>query len=272
MSEFAVLGDPISHSLSPAIFGLLFDKRGLTGMHYSAIQVAADKFSEQVDRIRTGTLSGASVTAPHKERARAAADEKSDDAKAIGAANCLVHKAGKVFASNTDVEGLRAALERHGIRLGGRRVLILGAGGAARAAAHLSKREGAATVTVANRTPAKAEAMLKDLGLGWGRVYPLDGRGLDAAEVIIQATSAGLPGTEPLPLEPFKFRRGQTVLDMIYRPLQTPLLAKAKADGARTVDGLWMLMFQAMEQFKQFGHGDPKELEAPLRAHLETLL
>jgi shikimate dehydrogenase len=166
----------------------------------------------------------------------------------VGAANTLVLRGVRLCAHNTDGVGLLRALGQQGVTLHGARVLVLGAGGAARAAVQAARAVGAASVFVSNRTPARAESVADALG---AVAVPLANvpRLLEDVEVLVQATAAGLsrPGETALPQGCVLHPR-LTVLDMVYQPLQTHLLKASRAAGARTVDGLWMLIHQALEQ------------------------
>jgi shikimate dehydrogenase len=187
----------------------------------------------------------------------------------VGAANTLVLQAGRLQAHTTDGVGILRALGRHGVRLDGARVLVLGAGGAARAAVQAARTAGAKSVLVSNRTPERAERLALALGataIPRGELPRL----LADVDVLLQASAAGLlrPNESALPrgcvLHP-----GLTVLDMVYQPLQTQLLTEARSAGARTVDGLWMLVYQALEQCRLWTALDaPPEVAAALHEEL----
>lgn len=293
---YAVIGDPIEHSLSPRLFAWLFGELGIDA-HYTALRVPPAALAEAIGRVRRGLLAGVSVTIPHKEAVLPLLDDVHPAARRIGAVNAVVRDAaGRVRGHNTDAPGFRLALEQQGRTAGGARVLLLGAGGAARAAAYALVGAGAKSVTIANRTPARAVSLALELveaggahpeadlrrrwdageraprrpdlpapaspadladpaGKPFVTAVPLDARALAAplahADVVVNATSVGLsaPAADPLPAG-LRLESRQVVLDMVYRPLETALLARARAAGAVPVDGLWMLAFQALEALR----------------------
>jgi shikimate dehydrogenase len=271
MSRFAVIGDPVAHSASPRLFQWLVAQLDLA-LTYEAKRVSAADLPEVIAHLRAGRWSGLSVTLPHKRAALEAADVRDPTALEVGAANCLVRASdGHLTAHNTDLEGVLRALKHQGVSLGGARVLILGAGGGARAAAAAARRSKARLLVLANRTADKAQTVAKAFG---GRAAPLTGEALapilSETDILVQATSAGLeaPGETALPpgcvLHP-----GLVVMDMVYRPLWTRTLREARAAGARVVDGLWVLVYQALAQLRLWTgiEAAPETAEA-LHAHL----
>lgn len=257
MNRLAVLGHPVGHSRSPAMHGAAFEALGLTGeWSYEAIDVAPEGFEARVRRMAGEGFAGANVTVPHKHAALALAGAPSEVAKEIGAANTLVFLGEEIGAHNTDADGFLASLPGSPA---GRRALVLGAGGAARAVVWALEREGAETA-VWNRTPERAERLCAELG---GSVVKAFGEALAAAgsrgekvpalsdqsayDLIVNTSAAGLEGEDPfaaLPLVAEGFAPGQTVVDMVYGEAPSPLLAAAMAAGAQTVDGLEILVQQ----------------------------
>lgn len=243
-----VAGQPIAHSLSPLLHGAWIAAAGLDA-DYRAFGPADEAgFAALVAEGRAGGLRGLNVTAPFKEQALAVADEVSDTARLCGSANLLVFEGGRVLADSTDGAGLMAALgeQAPGLDVADRPVLILGAGGAARAAAAALKAAGA-EVGVLNRTPARAEALAADLGV---RVA---GPGaLAEAVLVVNALSV------PPEIDVGALRADVVLMDMTYRPLLTPLLAAGRERGLGTVDGLAMLIGQARPSFRAlFGMESP---------------
>jgi len=312
-NTYAVIGDPVEHSLSPRIFALLFAELGIDA-HYTAMRVTDPELPEAVARVRRGLLSGLSITLPHKETVLPLLDDVHPQAARIGAANCVVRTpAGSIQGHNTDLAGFRQALEEAGERLAAARVVLLGAGGAARAAAFAAVSAGAKSVAIANRSPERALRLgleLVQTGLAWPEgelrrhweagerapmragmlplgdlaggpsgksfvsVLPLDAQSLAQAlghaEIVVNATSVGLrdPSADPLP-PGCALHAGLTVLDMVYRPLETALLRRAAAAGATCVDGLWMLVYQALEQLRLWtGHAPPADIGKRLHDRL----
>lgn len=250
--RYAVIGEPIAHSASPRMFEWLADRLGLP-LTYEAVRVPPEGLAGFLEEARAGRWDGVSVTLPHKQNALVLADRSDPRAARTGAANCLVRGTdGRLVAHNTDVEGLARALAHHAVPLGGARVLLLGSGGAARAAAAAAREAGVRRLWIANRGPTRA----LDLASGFdGEALPLTAEALapvlPGVDLVLQATSVGLdaPGDSPLPPGCVLHDR-LTVMDMVYRPLRTRLLREAQAAGARTVDGLWMLVFQGLAQLR----------------------
>lgn len=239
MKRLAVLGHPVAHSRSPAMHTAALAELGLAGeWSYSAIDVAPDEFEARVRAMTRDGFVGANVTVPHKGAALALADSLSETAREIGAANTLSFDGEEIRAENTDAQGLLDALPES---VAGKRALVLGAGGAARAAVWVLAREGA-EVAVWNRTALRAEHLCEELG-GAATETPDQ----DDFELIVNTTAAGLRGEDPfveLPLEAATFRPGQTVVDLVYGELPSRLLAAAETSGARVVDGIEILVRQ----------------------------
>jgi len=212
---------------------------GLAGeWSYAAIEVAPDEFERRVREMPGEGFVGANVTVPHKGAALALADSLSETAREIGAANTLSFEAGEVRADNTDAQGLLDALPAP---VAGKRALVLGAGGAARAAVWALVRE-EAEVDVWNRTPLRAEHLCAELGGA-----PVAAPEQDAYGLIVNTSAAGLGGEDPfaeLPLEPSGFASGQIVVDLVYGDRPSQLLAAAEAAEAVTVDGIEVLVRQ----------------------------
>jgi shikimate dehydrogenase len=239
-----VIGDPVAHSLSPRLHNAAFDALGLDWVSV-AFTVRAGDTAAALTGMRALGLAGLSVTMPHKEQAFAAVDDTSEVARRLGAVNCVSWHEGTLVGDSTDGEGLLAALARGaGFDPRAKRCLVIGAGGAARAVILALAEAGATEVVVVNRTAARAEIAAALAGEA-GRV----GSGADvaAAELIVQATPVGMTGGggDDLPLDPDALHAGQVVADLVYYPLETPLLAAAKTRGAVTAGGLGMLVHQA---------------------------
>jgi shikimate dehydrogenase len=239
MPRLAVIGFPVGHSRSPAMQNAALAELGLgEEWHYEAIEVAPDRFEERVRAMPREGFVGANVTVPHKSAALALADELSETAREIGAANTLSFEDGEVRADNTDAEGFLRALSGSP---DGVRALVLGAGGAARAVVWALLREGA-DVSVWNRTGLRSRDLCEELG-GEAVTTPRQ----EDHELIVNTTAVGLGGEDPfaeLPLTAADFAEGQTVVDMVYGSEPTSLLRAAEAAGAATVDGLEILVQQ----------------------------
>ena len=259
MPRLAVLGHPVSHSRSPAIQNAALGALELWDWSYEAIDVAPDGFAAKVGEMAAVDFVGVNVTVPHKEAALALADEASEASQQIGAANTLVFAAGGIEAHNTDADGLLASLPDSPR---GRRALVLGAGGAARAVLWALLWEGA-KVKVWNRTPERAAAICAQLG-GEPVAEPEQGE----YELIVNTSAAGLDGEDPfahLPLERDRFDEAQTIVDMVYGERRSPLLVAAEKAGAATVDGLEILVQQGARSFEIWTGKEP-DLDVMRRA------
>ena len=241
----AVIGDPVRHSLSPAIFNAAFRELAMDWV-FVALPVAAGHGGAAVEAMRTLGIAGLSVTMPHKEAVAKAVDDLTPAAARLGAANSVFWRDGRLIADSTDGPGLLAALAADaGFDPAGRTCVVVGAGGAARAAV-FALADAGADVVVVGRTPSRVEAAA---ALG-GRVGTAEGD-IPGAALVVNATPVGM--TEPgLPVDPVLLHEGQLVVDMIYRPAVTPLISAARERGARAMNGLSMLVHQAAIQFENW--------------------
>lgn len=246
MTRCGVLGWPVRHSRSPAMHEAGYAALGLDGWSYQLLPVPPELFDETVRSLEGAGFTGANVTIPHKEAALALADETTDRARAIGAANTLTFSGGRIHADNTDAPGIVDALP---LDPSGARVLVLGAGGTARAAVWALRDAGAADVAVWNRTRARAERLTADL----------NGRVVDAAEpadLLVNTTSVGLHGGddpfEQLPLAAADLSRYRCLVDLAYGSSPTGLSAAARAAGLQVVDGLEILVRQGARSFERW--------------------
>jgi shikimate dehydrogenase len=268
-----VVGNPVAHSMSPVLHNAWLAAAGIDGV-YVALAVAQDRFAGFVEGLRGGSLAGLNVTLPFKGEALACADEASNRARRAEAANVLVFRPdGAIVADNTDGVGLLGAfaVQAPGFDPQAGPVAILGAGGGAQGAIAAFLEAGCPQVRIVNRTRERAEVLAERMGeavLAFGLE--------DAAEAfagvtaVINATSAGLGGASldvPLAATP----KGCVVMDMTYKPLITPFLAEARGLGRPTVDGLEMLVRQAIPSFEAFfGQAPPAEVDVRALA-LKTL-
>lgn len=260
MNRLAVLGQPVSHSRSPAMHNAALAAMGLAGeWRYEAIDVDPAGFEPLVAAMPAEGFRGANVTVPHKGAALAVADELSEVVREIGAANTITFEERGIRADNTDAPGLLAAIGGRPLR--GRRALVLGAGGAGRAAVWALCREGA-RLEVWNRTPLRAEHLCAEVG--GSTVEDPDIAGYD---IVVNTTAVGLRGEDPfaeLPLSPEALHAGQLVLDMVYGEEPTALLRAAGEAGAETVDGIEVLVQQgALSMRAWVGREPPLD---PMRA------
>ncbi len=251
--RFALFGDPVAQSLSPLMHGAAYAKMGLAAA-YTAYRVkdAADV----VRRIRGGGIRGASITIPFKETVTALLDEVDASASAIGAVNTISNRGGRLVGYNTDSPGLARDLEEWiGVR--GKTFVILGAGGAARAAVFAIIRKGGEAVVV-NRTVEKARALAGSFGCRWGLLAEIDRL---EADCLINTTPIGMfPDMDRSPLEQKFLARFPHVMDMIYNPVKTRLLKEAEAAGCAIRSGVGMFVHQGAEQIRLWtGMEPPRE-------------
>ncbi|WP_419920519.1 shikimate dehydrogenase [Candidatus Poriferisodalis sp.] len=260
-----VIGDPVQHSLSPALHNAAFEHLGLDWV-YTAFGVPAGQGADAVAAMRVLGIEGLSVTMPHKDDVAAACDELSLAAALLGAVNCVRRDGGRLIGENTDGAGFVNSLQAQaGMSPAGLDALVLGAGGAGRAVI-AALAAGGASVTVANRSPAAAEraaAIGTSAAGGGGAVVVGTAAAAGSADLVVNATSLGMSAGDPLPLEASLLTEGQVVVDLIYQPERTPLLEAAAAAGATTLNGVGMLLFQAAEQFRMWtGHEAPVDVMA----------
>ncbi len=240
---FAVIGNPVRHSLSPAMMNAAFKALGLPAV-YLAVEV--DGLDDALDAFAKMGFRGLSVTIPHKEDAFRLAGEVDETASAIGAVNTLRWGGSCWEGRNTDCVGMVRALEAVD-SLEGRRAVVIGAGGAARAVVYGLGRKGA-MVTVSNRTTSRGEALAEAFGADF---VPLDELGRRDFDVVVQCTSVGLAGNAAGALVPESFfHPGMVVMDIVYRPVWTLFLLSAKSAGCKVVSGLDMLLYQGAAQLE----------------------
>ena len=238
-----VIGDPVTHSLSPTLHNAAYAALGLDWVSVP-FPVSAGKGSEAVAAMRTLGLVGLSVTTPHKDAVAQTADSVSDAVAALGAANCLVASAdGRVRAENTDGDGfLGGLLEDADTTVREKTVVVLGAGGAARAISVACADAGAAGVLVVNRTVQRAEVCA---GLAGSVGVVAQQADIPSADIVVNATTVGMAPDSAMPCDPALLHRGQIVVDIVYNPSETVWLAAARASGIRSYNGLSMLVHQA---------------------------
>lgn len=245
-----VIGSPVRHSLSPALHNAAFHQLGLDWV-YAAFEVAPGAAPEALSAMRALGLGGLSVTMPHKESVARAVDSLDPAAAALGSVNTVVaEQGGSLRGYSTDGAGFVASLVARGVDVADRVVCVLGAGAASRSIVDALSRAGVAQVVVINRTAARAEAAATLAG-DRGVVGDVgDQRG---ADILVNTTSVGMDSDES-PCDLSLLRAGQVVADIVYHPRETVLLRAARAAGAKTVEGLGMLVHQAALQ-QQLWHG-----------------
>jgi shikimate dehydrogenase len=251
-----IAGWPVTYSRSPRLHGFWLRRHGIDGT-YIPLPIRPGEFSVAMRGLLAAGFAGANVTIPHKIAAFDICDSVDDTARRAGAVNTLVFNDGKVVGSNTDGYGFVANLRSNGVNAAAGPALLLGAGGSARAVA-AALQDAGAIVTVANRTRARAEALAHDLPglhvIDWNaRVAALADHAL-----AVNTTPLGMVGHQPLDLDLSSAPRILTVADNVYVPRETPLLAAARACGLRTIEGLGMLLHQAVPGFHAWFGVEPQ--------------
>jgi shikimate dehydrogenase len=265
-----LLAYPAGHSISPAFQQAALDHCGLDA-RYAALSTAPDALGDAVDMLRTEQYLGANVTIPHKVAVRRHLDALDPWAETLGAVNTIVKQGDRLIGHNTDAYGLlRALREQANFEPRGRSVLLLGAGGAARAAAFGLCREGVASLTIANRTLERAVDLVMALRKA-GPVLTATSMAVDeiaeaveGADLVVNATSVGMShggAAGESPIDVGLLRPGTIVFDMVYTPMESPLIEGARSVGAVGVSGLWMLIYQGAAAFELWtGQDAPVEV------------
>ena len=254
----AIIGDPVAQSLSPAMHSAVFRQRKLD-WGYVAMEVREDALNEVLQTLGDKGIKALSVTMPHKEAVFEMLNNASnglgnvdESAKSARSVNTISVTDGRLIGSNTDGDGCCNAIEQAGVDVAGSRAVIIGAGGTARAIVATLARRGASDIAVINRTESRAQDVITSATVA--RVGSVGD--IANANILINATSVGM-GTQETPVEAGLLHSSLVVLDAVYHPLETTLLRDAKVAGAKTVDGLWMLVHQgALQQlawFKEIG-------------------
>ncbi len=258
MHMVGVIGSPIAHSLSPRLHNAAFEALGLAGTWRSAaFDVPPGQAAAALADMRRAAVTGLSVTMPHKAEVAVLVDECTAVARRLAAVNCVVNDGGVLTGTNTDGEGFVASLARGvGFDPRGRRCLVLGAGGAARAVVLALADSGAGAVVVANRTPERAVAAAALAGPAGSTVSLSESalaEALAQADLVVNATPVGMQGVagdEGWTADPRRLGPGQVAADLVYAPRPTPWLSQAAASGATVLDGLGMLVHQAAAQLQ----------------------
>ncbi len=261
-----VVGWPVSHSRSPQLHGHWIARHGLDAA-YLPLPVRPADFATAIAGLRAAGFRGCNVTLPHKEAAFALCDAVTQRARRAGSVNTLVFTPDAITGDCTDGFGFLASLE--GLDVAAGPAVVLGAGGAARAIAAALLDAGCPRLTLVNRNRPRAEALAAALG---GPVQVADAPPLEDAALLVNATSLGMAGQPPLALDPAPLPAHATVADIVYVPLETPLLRAARARGLRAVDGLGMLLHQARPGFAAWFGLDPVVDDRLRRATAADLL
>jgi shikimate dehydrogenase len=249
-----VIGHPVAHSRSPMIHRHWLNEHGIDG-DYVQEDVLPEKLASFLATLAERGYAGANITVPHKAAAFQVLQEADDVAHALKVTNTVWHAGGTLYGTNTDVYGFLAHLDESAPdwKIQAEQSVVIGAGGAARAVVYGLLERGVSRVVVVNRTPARSEALATEFN---GNVTVADFDSLPAwlkdADLLVNTTSLGMTGQPPLDIDLSHLNRTATVYDIVYVPLETPLLAQARERGLRTVDGLGMLLHQAVPAFERF--------------------
>jgi shikimate dehydrogenase len=263
---FGVMGSPIGHSLSPIMHNAAFRAEGINAVYLAFESTDVEGCLAGMRALGT---KGMSVTIPHKSTVLLLIDEVDSLAEKIGAVNTIVNQDGRLIGYNTDAVGALNALEEH-IDPAGKKCFIIGAGGAARAIGFILQDRGA-NIAIVNRSTERGEALAGALDCPFFRLNHI---GNSEVEIVIHTTPLGMvPNTDQCPLHESFFKEGMVVMDIVYNPLETKLLALAKKKGCITINGLGMFIQQGAEQFRLWtGRKPPLSVmaEAVKRALLES--
>ena len=268
-----LIGDPVEHSLSPCFQNAAFQNRGLDFI-YVVFKVETGRLKTAIAGMRSLGIFGLNVTMPHKIDIIQYLDELDETAKSIGSVNTILNKKGKLVGSTTDGKGALEALKYTGVELPGKKVVILGAGGASRSVSFTLAKE-VKELVILNRTFKKAEELIKELSttqavnafVKAGELTHQNAQQeLRDANILINATSIGMrPQDSLMPVDSSFLRSDLVVFDLVYEPLETRLLKEAKKKGATTIDGLTMLVFQGAISFETW-----TGVKAPVEVMMEA--
>ncbi len=240
---YGIMGNPVSHSMSPAMHNRAFSQSGLNKVY---VPFRVDDVEKAMDGFRALGVKGVSVTIPYKQAVIPFLDSIDPVAEKIGAVNTLVIKEGKIHGLNTDWLGANRAVNEVR-KLPGSKVLLLGAGGSARAIG-FGFLEAGASITIASRTPYRGKELAGELGCAW---HPLEEVEQLEADVMVNATSVGMaPDFDQMVVPLEVLSQFQVVMDIVYSPLETKLLKSAAGKGCKVINGLAMLLYQGVAQFE----------------------
>jgi shikimate dehydrogenase len=269
-----VMGWPVMHSRSPMLHNALFARYGLAGS-YVPLAIQPNRLEPALRALAPLGFSGCNLTIPHKERALAIVDAVDDVARRVGAISCVVVRPdGSLAGTNNDGFGFTQNLlqQQPSWRADAGPAVVIGAGGGARAVVYSLAERGVREVRLVNRTSARAEALVRDFGSAVTAVSWEDRhRALEGAAMLVNTTSQGMVGQPPLDLSLDTLPAGALVYDIVYVPVETPLLAAARRRGNPTVDGLGMLLQQARRAWQAW-FGIDAEVTPELRAAIEATL
>jgi shikimate dehydrogenase len=273
-----LIGNPVEHSFSPILHNTAFQHLGLDFI-YLVFTVTKESLADAISGMRSLGIKGLNVTMPHKVDVIRYLDRLDETARSIGSVNTILNQKDKLIGYTTDGIGALKALKYHGADPSGKKVVVLGAGGASRSVSFTLAKE-AGELVILNRTLIKAQTLVDNLSAHQGRRPKVRADELNSknvskelkdADILVNATSVGMRPQESLsPVDPSLLRSDLVVFDMVYEPLETKLLAEAKRKGATTVNGLSMLVFQGAVSFKIWT-GVKAPIEVMMNAVMEEL-
>lgn len=261
----AIFGDPVEHTLSPAMHNAAFAEMGLD-YAYAPFHVKPNDLAAAVRGIRAMGIAGANITVPHKERVLEFLDEIDDEARRLGAVNTIVNRDGVLTGYNTDGRGfVRSLREDAGFDPEKKKVFVCGSGGAARGIGFALAAAGARRIYFYDIDESRRDRLAMDINSGTGREAArpslLDADFIRSADLVVNATPLGMKESDPLPIPEKAFRVGQVVCDIVYNPKRTKTLAAAEAAGAKAINGLGMLLYQGVIAFEYWtGKTPPAQL------------
>lgn len=261
---YGIIGHPVSHSLSPVMHNRAAKLLDLNYV-YVAFDVAPSELKRALAAMRPLGIKGLNVTVPHKETVIPYLDRLEEEAALIGAVNTITVKKGALVGGNTDGIGFIESIKKSGFRPRGKRAAIIGAGGSARAVGAALCRAGVSKVIIVNRSESRGRLLARRLSKLGDCSFASSGGSFAKKEagkcdLIVQTTPCGMKKGDRLPVSGIAFHAGQTVCDIIYSPIETSFLKKAGQEGAKTVNGLGMLVYQGSASFNKWtGHKFPKE-------------
>ncbi len=273
---YGVIGDPVEHTLSPAIQNAAFEALKLNCV-FLAFKVAPDRIEDAILGMRGLNIRGLNVTMPHKNAVIPYLDEVDETAKVLGSVNTILNEEGKLRGFSTDGAGAHRALEENGTIVKGKKLLLLGAGGGAKALAYTLARE-LKEIVILNRTPGKTDNLADLINQKFHKKITVGSlspstikESLQDADILINATSVGMRPKEKYSLiEPEWLKPTLTVMDIVYNPLETKLAKDAKAAGAKVVSGVEMLIYQGAASFETWT-GKPAPVEVMRQAAVNQI-
>lgn len=276
MKKLVVIGDPIEHSLSPLMHNIALKELGLEKeFHYEKLRIKADELADFIESIRKGEIAGASITMPHKVNIIQYLDELTKEAELMGAVNTLYKKNGKVIGHNTDGFGCLNSLKENDVNVKGKKIVIMGAGGAARAIVFTLALNDVHEIVILNRTVGKAEELTRKVKEKTGVISKAGSlekikEELRDAEILINCTSVGMKGEEGTLVTSEMLYPSLVVMDVVYNPLKTRLIEEAEEAGCKTVNGAGMLVHQGAIGFEIWTGKKPpiKVMQKALLEHL----